>query len=113
MRRRSSSVRQLPVDDVQVLLHAGLVEALNDEAVALLVHPPQAHLCHGPAHGPGDVAQDGGVHHGAATPVRALGAQRRLRHQLDALLPAELPQHPLLPHDVDLDLLRHEDDQIN
>jgi hypothetical protein len=97
-------LRELPVDDVEVLLHAGLVEALDDEAVALLVHPPQAHLRHGPAPGLGDVAQDGGVHHGAAAPVRALGAQRRVRHQLDALLPAELPQRPLLPDDVDLDL---------
>jgi hypothetical protein len=57
--RRRSFLRQLPVDDVQVLLHAGLVEALNDEAVALLVHPPQAHLRQGPALGLGDVTQDG------------------------------------------------------
>jgi hypothetical protein len=93
--RRRSFLRQLPVDDVQVLLHAGLVEALNDEAVALLVHPPQAHLRQGPALGLGDVTQDGGVHHGAAAPLCALDAQRRVRHQLDALLPVELPQRPV------------------
>uniref|UniRef100_J3LLS2 Uncharacterized protein n=1 Tax=Oryza brachyantha TaxID=4533 RepID=J3LLS2_ORYBR len=54
--------------------------------------------------GPGDVVQHGGGHDGVAAPVRAAGAQRRVGADLDALLPAQLPQLPLLPHRVHLHL---------
>ncbi|BAS83158.1 Os03g0237201 [Oryza sativa Japonica Group] len=61
-------------------------------------------LGYGLALGLGDVAEHGGGHDGVAAPVRAAGAQRRVGADLDALLPAQLPQLPLLPHRVHLHL---------
>jgi len=38
--------RELPLKDVEVLSHPLLVEAFSYHAIALLVHPPNAHLQH-------------------------------------------------------------------